>query len=113
MLARLLLAALFAAPAAAEPFSFVALGDTTYAPRLTTLFMANSSTRSTRARPAFSIQSATPRAYGDCGRAFQESQLEFFNRFASAVFYTPGQQRVGRLLEGEPRLRRSRRRSLR
>lgn len=90
MLARLLLAALFAAPAAAEPFSFVALGDTTYAPPADNALYGELIDAVNAARPSFSIHVGDTKGYGDCGRAFQESQLEFFNRFASAVFYTPG-----------------------
>jgi len=92
MFRRILFAALIAAttPAGAEPFSFVALGDTTYAqpaddPIYGTLIDAVNA-----ARPAFSIHVGDTKGYGDCGRAFQESQRAFFGRFASPVFYTPG-----------------------
>ncbi len=90
MLLRLLLAALIATPAAAEPFSFVALGDTTYSipadhPIYDGLIAAINA-----AQPAFSIHIGDTKGAGDCGRAFQESQREFFGRFTAPVFYTPG-----------------------
>jgi hypothetical protein len=90
MLARLLLAALFAAPAAADPFSFVALGDTTYAPPADNPLYGELIDAINGARPAFSIHVGDTKGFGDCGRAFQETQLEFFNRFANPVVYTPG-----------------------
>ncbi len=90
MLPRLLLAALIATPAAAEPFSFVALGDTTYAipadhPIYEELIGAINASR-----PAFSVHVGDTKGAGDCGRAFQESQLRFFGRFSAPVFYAPG-----------------------
>jgi len=90
MLARLLLVALFASPAAAEPFSFVALGDTTYSIPDDDPLYAGLIDSINAAHPAFSIHVGDTKGYGDCGRAFQESQLGFFRRFARPVFYTPG-----------------------
>ena len=90
MLARLLLVALFASPAAAEPFSFVALGDTTYSIPDDDPLYAGLIDSINAAQPAFSIHIGDTKGYGDCGRAFQESQLGFFSRFARPVFYTPG-----------------------
>ena len=76
--------------AAAPPFSFVALGDTTYSipednPLYERLIGAINA-----ASPAFSIHVGDTKGYGDCGRAFQESQRAFFDSFKTAVFYTPG-----------------------
>ena len=90
MLARVLLLSLFATNAMAESFSFVALGDTTYAipadnPLYDKLIQAINDSR-----PVFSIHVGDTKGYGDCGRAFQESQRVFFNRFAAPVFYAPG-----------------------
>jgi hypothetical protein len=90
MLARFFLAALIAAPAAADPFSFVALGDTTYAPPADNSLYGELIDAINAAHPAFSIHVGDTKGYGDCGRAFQETQLGFFNRFADAVIYTPG-----------------------
>ena len=90
MLARLLLVAFFATPAAAQPFSFVALGDTTYAIPADNPLYGGLIDAINAAQPAFSIHVGDTKGYGDCGRAFQESQLGFFNRFARPVFYTPG-----------------------
>ena len=90
MLARLLLAALFAAQAAADPFSFIALGDTTYAPPADNSMYGELIDAINAAHPVFSIHVGDTKGYGDCGRTFQETQLEFFNRFAAAVIYTPG-----------------------
>src|SRR5262245_31077621 len=90
MLTRLLLAALFSASAAAGPFSFVALGDTTYAIPADNALYGGLIDAINAAQPAFSIHVGDTKGYGDCGRAFQESQREFFGRFAGAVFYAPG-----------------------
>ena len=90
MLPRLLLATLFATTAAAEPFSFVALGDTTYAiPADNTLYEQLIGAINA-ARPAFSIHVGDTKGFGDCGRAFQESQRNFFRSFTGPVIYTPG-----------------------
>jgi hypothetical protein len=86
----MLLAALFATSAAAEPFSFVALGDTTYAPPADNQLYGQLIDAINAAQPAFSIHVGDTKGYGDCGRTFQESQRDFFNRFAGPVFYTPG-----------------------
>ena len=90
MFRRILLAALFATSAAAEPFSFVALGDTTYAPPADNPLYGELIDAINAAQPAFSIHVGDTKGYGDCGRRFQESQRDFFNRFAGPVFYTPG-----------------------
>jgi hypothetical protein len=78
------------AAVAAPPFSFVALGDTTYSipednPLYERLIGAINA-----ASPAFSIHVGDTKGYGDCGRAFQESQRAFFDRFKGPLFYTPG-----------------------
>ncbi len=92
MFGRILLAAFLAVPAAAsgEPFSFVALGDTTYAkpaddPIYDALIDAINA-----AHPAFSLHIGDTKGFGDCGRPFQETQRTFFARFTGPVFYTPG-----------------------
>src|SRR5688572_25431424 len=90
MLPRLLLAALIATPAAAEPFSFVALGDTTYAIPADHPIYGELIGAINAARPAFSIHVGDTKGAGDCGRDFQESQLQFFGRFSAPVFYAPG-----------------------
>jgi Calcineurin-like phosphoesterase len=90
MLARTLLAALLATSASAEPFSFVALGDTTYAPPADNSLYGQLIDAINAAQPAFSIHVGDTKGYGDCGRPFQESQRDFFNRFAGPLFYTPG-----------------------
>ena len=90
MFLRILLTAMFAASAAAEPFTFVALGDTTYAPPADNQLYGQLIDAINAAQPAFSIHVGDTKGYGDCGRAFQESQRDFFNRFAGPVFYTPG-----------------------
>lgn len=86
------LACAVAAPAAAggEPFSFVALGDTTYAiPADHPLYDKLIATIN-EAKPAFSIHVGDTKGYGDCGRAFQERQRAFFDSFAQPVVYAPG-----------------------
>lgn len=90
MFPRLLLATLFATSASAEPFSFVALGDTTYAPPADNVLYEQLIAAINTAQPAFSIHVGDTKGYGDCGRAFQETQRDFFHRFAGAVVYTPG-----------------------
>ncbi|MGH9464475.1 MAG: metallophosphoesterase, partial [Thermoanaerobaculia bacterium] len=77
-------------PLAAEPFSFVALGDTTYAiPEDHPLYEKLIAVVN-EAAPAFSIHVGDTKGYGDCGRAFQESQRAFFETYAAPVVYTPG-----------------------
>ncbi len=90
MLPRLLLAALIATPAAAEPFSFVALGDTTYAIPADHPIYSDLIGAINASRPAFSVHVGDTKGAGDCGRAFQEGQLRFFGRFSAPVFYAPG-----------------------
>jgi len=90
-LAACLVVLAVAAPAhAAEPFSFVALGDTTYTipednPVYEKLIAAIND-----AKPAFSIHVGDTKGWGDCGRAFQESQRAFFDSYAAPVVYAPG-----------------------
>ncbi len=90
MLLRLLLAVLIVAPAAAEPFSFVALGDTTYAIPADHPIYGGLIEAINAAQPAFAIHVGDTKGAGACGRAFQETQREFFGRFMAPVFYTPG-----------------------
>ena len=91
MLARLLLAALFAAPAAAEPFSFVALGDTTYAPPADNSLYDGLIDAINAARPAFSIHVGDIKAgTGACSDTVFQEQLDFLNSFETALVYTPG-----------------------
>ena len=68
MLARLLLAMLIVAPAAAEPFSFVALGDTTYAIPADHPLYARLIDTINAAQPAFSIHvgAYVPRKCREC-----------------------------------------------
>ena len=92
MLRTFVLAALVAtsAAAAADSFSFVALGDTTYAIPADDPIYGQLIDAINAERPAFSIHVGDTKGYGDCGRAFQESQRDFFDSFAGPVFYTPG-----------------------
>ncbi len=90
MFPRLLLVALVATSAAAEPFDFVALGDTTYAPPADNSLYGRLIEAINATHPEFAIHVGDTKGYGDCGRAFQESQRDFFGRFAGPVFYTPG-----------------------
>ena len=76
--------------ARAEPFSFVALGDTTYAvPEDYPLYEALIA-EINAAQPAFSVHVGDTKGFGDCGRAFQESQRVYFDKFAAPVVYAPG-----------------------
>ncbi len=75
---------------AAEPFTFVALGDTTYAPPYDEPLYEKLIATINEAHPAFSIHIGDTKGYGDCGRAFQEKQRAFFDTFAQPVVYTPG-----------------------
>lgn len=92
MFPRLLLAALLATTtaASAEPFSFVALGDTTYAIPADDPIYAELIGAINAARPSFSIHVGDTKGFGDCGRAFQEKQRDFFARFEGPAFYAPG-----------------------
>ena len=90
MLARLLLVAFFATPAAAEPFSFVALGDTTYARPADDALYRKLIEAINNGKPAFSIHVGDTKGHGDCGRAFQESERRFFDLYQAPVFYAPG-----------------------
>lgn len=81
---------LLAEGASAQPFNFVALGDTTYAvpadnPLYEKLIQAINASE-----PAFSIHVGDTKGRGDCGRAFQQGQRAFFDSFAAPVFYAPG-----------------------
>ena len=80
----------FSLPVLAEPFSFVALGDTTYAPPLDDPLYEKLIDEINAAAPVFSIHVGDTKGYGDCGRSFQEHQRDFFNRYAQPVVYTPG-----------------------
>src|SRR5262245_24478776 len=91
----LLLLAVFVSPLgagaeAAPPFAFVALGDTTYSIPADNPVYEKLIATINAAAPAFSIHVGDTKGYGDCGRAFQESQRAFFDTFKSAVFYAPG-----------------------
>jgi hypothetical protein len=79
-----------ALPLAAEPFTFVALGDTTYAAPYDYPIYEKLIAEINAAKPAFSIHVGDTKGYGDCGRAFQESQRAFFDRYDAPVVYTPG-----------------------
>lgn len=81
---------LFAAWAAAEPFSFVALGDTTYSVPEDYPLYEKLIAEINAARPAFSIHVGDTKGRGDCGRPFQESQRAFFARYEQPIVYTPG-----------------------
>jgi len=75
---------------AAEPFMFVALGDTTYAPPYDDPLYAKLIATINEAHPAFSIHVGDTKGYGDCGRPFQEKQRAFFDSYAEPVVYAPG-----------------------
>jgi len=75
---------------AAEPFTFVALGDTTYAPPYDDPLYAKLIAEINATAPAFSIHVGDTKGYGDCGREFQESQRAFFDSYAQPVVYAPG-----------------------
>jgi len=79
-----------AAAFAAEPFTFVALGDTTYSPPYDNPVYEKLIATINDAGPAFSIHIGDTKGYGDCGRAFQQSQRAFFDSYAEPVVYTPG-----------------------
>jgi hypothetical protein len=81
---------LAAASTRAEPFTFVALGDTTYVNPADNPLYEQLITAINEAQPAFSIHVGDTKGYGDCGRTFQESQRAFFDTFIGPVFYTPG-----------------------
>jgi hypothetical protein len=84
------LSLLVALPLSAEPFSFVALGDTTYAAPYDYPLYEKLIAEINAASPAFSMHVGDTKGYGDCGRAFQESQRAFFDRYDAPVVYTPG-----------------------
>ncbi len=75
---------------AAPPFSFVALGDTTYSIPADNPLYERLIGAINAASPAFSIHVGDTKGYGDCGRAFQESQRAFFDSFKGPLFYAPG-----------------------
>jgi hypothetical protein len=72
---------------AAEPFTFVALGDTTYAIPADNPLYEQLISAINDAAPSFSIHVGDTKGYGDCGRAFQETQRVFFDSFVGPVFY--------------------------
>jgi len=76
--------------AAARPFTFVALGDTTYSQPADNPLYEKLIATINGAHPAFSIHIGDTKGYGDCGRAFQQTQRDFFDSYAQPVFYTPG-----------------------
>jgi Calcineurin-like phosphoesterase len=78
------------ATASAEPFSFVALGDSTYTIPADNPLYEKLIAAINDAAPAFAIHVGDTKGYGDCGRAFQESQRAFFETYAMPVVYTPG-----------------------
>lgn len=90
LLAFLTTVLVLGSPAGAEPFSFVALGDTTYSPPADNPLYEQLIAEIQRAAPAFAIHVGDTKGYGDCGREFQESQRNFFNSYAMPVVYTPG-----------------------
>lgn len=76
--------------AAAEQFSFVALGDTTYAiPDDYPLYISLINTINASS-PAFSIHVGDTKGWGDCGDDFQLKQKDFFNSFKAPVVYALG-----------------------
>src|SRR6185295_2267239 len=79
-----------AVPVAAEPFSFVVVGDTTYSPPADYPLYEKLIAAINGVSPAFSIHIGDTKGRGDCGRAFQESQRPFFDHYAAPVVYTPG-----------------------
>jgi hypothetical protein len=74
----------------AEPFSFVALGDTTYAVPEDYPLYEKLIAEINAAEPAFSLHVGDTKGRGDCGRPFQESQRDWFDRYQAPVVYTPG-----------------------
>lgn len=79
-----------AVPLAAEPFSFVVVGDTTYSPPGDYPLYEKLIAAINGASPAFTIHVGDTKGRGDCGRAFQESQRPFFDHYEAPVVYTPG-----------------------
>lgn len=75
---------------AAEPFTFVALGDTTYEPAEDDAVYQDLITLINSRHPAFSIHVGDTKGFGDCGTEFQEKEKARFNTYESAVIYTPG-----------------------
>ena len=89
-LAALVLLSMLGAQASAKPFSFVALGDTTYSiPKDYPLYEKLIASIND-AKPAFSIHVGDTKGWGDCGKAFQDTQRAFFDSYAQPVIYTPG-----------------------
>jgi hypothetical protein len=76
--------------AGAEPFSFVALGDTTYSVPEDYPLYEKLIAEINGVKPTFSIHVGDTKGRGDCGRAFQESQRSYFARYEQPVVYTPG-----------------------
>lgn len=76
--------------AAAEQFSFIALGDTTYTvPDDYPLYQSLIETINASS-PAFSIHVGDTKGAGDCGDDFQLEQKAFFNSFEAPVVYALG-----------------------
>jgi len=81
-----------AAPAAAEPFRFVALGDMPYGPKDAVYPPFEALINRVNALdPAFTIHVGDIKAGGGlCDDALLAEQLAFMSRFQSALVYTPG-----------------------
>jgi hypothetical protein len=77
-------------PLAAEPFSFVVVGDTTYSPPADYPLYERLIAAINGASPVFTIHVGDTKGRGDCGRAFQERQRPFFDHYEAPVVYTPG-----------------------
>lgn len=75
---------------AADPFSFVALGDTTYSVPEDFPLYEKLIAEINLARPAFSIHVGDTKGRGDCGRAVQERLRDYFDTFDQPVVYAPG-----------------------
>jgi len=75
---------------AAEPFTFIALGDTTYEPTQDDAIYHDLITLINSRHPAFTIHVGDTKGFGDCGAEFQEKEKARFNTYESAVIYAPG-----------------------
>jgi hypothetical protein len=76
--------------AAAERFTFVALGDTAYNPPADYPKYEALIDRINATKPAFSIHVGDTWGIQDCREPQQRQVLAFFQRYKSAVVYTPG-----------------------
>src|SRR6185295_14184036 len=84
------LAVLGAGNAASERFTFVALGDTAYNPPADYPKYEALIDKINAAKPAFAIHVGDTWGIQDCREPQQLKVLEFFQRYKSAVVYTPG-----------------------